>query len=257
MVMAVDRSRVDRHQLASSPFSSATAFGNRMLFSRCTWRWRSRSNRCELRHADVVGRAAVGRRDVPICQLADQPQLVGGFAMLAFHHANRIFHRAERARHITAAGATAVASSRTYGNSTCSSFSMCCCEVVRELVEARSDTRQFRVAGAVHLRQLGQITLQSSATTTGRTRGASTRCDRSADRAATASHPSSSSAGRRQGVERPHDVGGIDRGSPARLSQIPPAAAAEVDAELFEDRRRAEIGRDNFADRHSRHPVRS
>src|SRR5215210_3261260 len=49
----------------------------------------------ELRQAHLIGGAAIDRRHIAAGQLSDRAQIVGGCAMLALHHQNRIANRAE------------------------------------------------------------------------------------------------------------------------------------------------------------------
>src|ERR671937_623672 len=54
---------------------------------------------------------------------------------------------------------------------------------------------------------------------------------------------------RREGLERPDDVGRVGRGSPARFIERTASAAAEINTELLEYGGRSEIGRNNLTDR--------
>ena len=99
-----------------------------------------------------------GRRDVPVRQLADEPQFLGGVAVLTFHHSNRILHGAERARPVTAADGRCreLADIRKQH---LFFLEHVLSEVAGERVETRSDAGQLRVARAVHLGQFGEIPL--------------------------------------------------------------------------------------------------
>ena len=52
-----------------------------------------------------------------------------------------------------------------------------------------------------------------------------------------------------QRLERVNHLCRIGRGSSTRIREKPSAAAAEIDAESFEDLRSPEVGRNEFADR--------
>src|SRR5262245_46210860 len=200
----------------------------------------------QLRHAHGVGRAAIVGRDEPIGQLAHGSKSLGGIAMLALHHPNRILDGPERAGEVSAVGPGLRQLLRVREQDELLLEEMLL-EVDRQHVEQARDAFELRVPRTVHLDQLREVAANQ------RQRGADVRMvrrhdviDQSVDRPL--GHVVLRIARRSERRECVLDVGRIRCCRSTRLLEWTAAPAAEVDAELFEHGGRAEIGRDNVAD---------